>query len=59
MVVLLEISPLNWFEAQEQCRDRGGLTHTKNESDRSYWTGEYERITPWIKIKGLYHGFIS
>ena len=53
MLVLLEISPLNWFEAQEQCRDRGGLTHTKNESDRSYWTGEYERITPWIKIKGL------
>ena len=54
----LESSTLNWFEAQQQCRERGGLTIQRNKSDQSYWTGRYRRITPWIKIKGLYHYLI-
>nr|XP_022302966.1 uncharacterized protein LOC111110661 isoform X2 [Crassostrea virginica] len=45
---------LNWFEAQEQCRDRGGLTIEDDKSDQSYWIGRYRRITPWIKIKGCF-----
>ncbi|XP_022302966.2 uncharacterized protein LOC111110661 isoform X2 [Crassostrea virginica] len=45
---------LNWFEAQEQCRDRGGLTIEDDKSDQSYWVGRYRRITPWIKIKGCF-----
>ena len=53
----LESSTLNWFEAQKLCRERGGLTIKRNKSDQSYWTGKYRRITPWIKIKGLYHVF--
>ncbi|XP_078309858.1 uncharacterized protein LOC111110221 isoform X2 [Crassostrea virginica] len=46
---------LNWFEAQEQCRDRGGLTIKKDKSNQSYWIGRYRRITPWIKIKGCFN----
>ena len=54
----LESSTLNWFEAQEQCRGRDGLTMSKTKSNQSYWTGTYRRITPWIKIIGLYQYFI-
>ncbi|XP_078340571.1 uncharacterized protein LOC111106908 [Crassostrea virginica] len=60
LTIITESSTLNWFEAQKQCRGKGGLTIKKNMSDQSYWTGRYRRITPWIKIKGCFSdSFIS
>nr|XP_022300692.1 uncharacterized protein LOC111108899 [Crassostrea virginica] len=55
LTLIKESSTLNWFEAQKQCRERGGLTIKSNESDQSYWTGRYRRITPWITIKGCFN----
>lgn len=45
-------SKWNWFEAQEHCRDKGGLTAKKNISSLPYWTEKYVRLSPWIKIIG-------
>lgn len=47
-------SKWNWFEAQEHCRDKGGLTAKKNISSLPYWTEKYVRLSPWIKIIGCY-----
>ncbi|XP_078309855.1 uncharacterized protein LOC111110411 isoform X3 [Crassostrea virginica] len=54
LTLITESSTLNWFEAQEQCRGRDGLTMSKTKSNQSYWTGTYKRITPWIKIIGCF-----
>lgn len=47
-------SKWSWFDAQEHCRDKGGLPTENNISGLSYWTEEYVRLSPWIKIIGCY-----
>ncbi|XP_055999501.1 uncharacterized protein LOC125655776 isoform X2 [Ostrea edulis] len=42
-----------WFEAREACQEKNdSLTIKKAQSDGYYWTGNYKRISKWIKLIG-------
>nr|XP_034304425.1 uncharacterized protein LOC105340218 isoform X1 [Crassostrea gigas] len=55
VITVFDCSKVTWFKAQKICRDMNqSITLHKNESDKYYWTGLYNRTSHWIKIIGCY-----
>ncbi|XP_062584961.1 uncharacterized protein LOC134246594 [Saccostrea cucullata] len=47
---------MNWYEAQENCRQKGGILPDSDDITNSLrWAGKYRRISLLIKILGCYN----